>query len=451
MGSTVTETVMGGGTWTLQLRDETPQWIRELIDPRTSLGGYASFAVTPSAMPAMPTLLPNDGQGWYSIASSAAYLGMVIAQDGDSLTGEGAASWMGRPTGIGARHLNGESSISSYSSMLSCLRAIVADGLTSSTVRTLRVDSPTNPTWWGPAATATGVSFFRRDATGGRTRRGDLGEFLRWVNSVYAALTAANPSYPWDPMRVVEWRITPYDDTRPYATSAGRTHWLLVDERRELYAPWLIAGTTIPAWVLDDGGVTDVGRRVIGGDVTASRSVDEWTSRWMTNLPGDAGFGDVTANHSRGHWSGEPIEMVGQRGEQVPSGSGVAITGNSIAGMRLLSQRESTKLTARVPGRTVPWMVPVGADLAVLSAKAAPYDEPASGFWQWRDAHPVPSSARRIVECRWGIPSGAGVWVVMHPVGGNPLVINLSPWFVPDDSPAELTLGQPRVSPDYLA
>lgn len=444
MPSQVTEAVMGAGTWRLDLGDSGGPW-RERLDPLVADAGFATLVVLPSRPPWHP--VARQPANLAALWRDAVYLGMLTARSASELSGEGIASWMGRPNGIGPRFLtpSGGVDVSTFASMLTLVRTCVGDDIFVPPPASLRVSAPTNPTWW--FAAGAGVMVLERRMT--RTMRGDLDEFTRWMGARYTQSFPAT----WSPTQLVEWRVVPWSTSAAVPGPFG----LHVDERRELYAPWRIGGvaTAPPQWVVSDE--LDAGQPfVVAADIETGTHVDDFVTRWWTNpsQQGTAQFGDVAGSTAYRHWADAgPVVMVGSADETVPT-TPPAVPANAVAGRRWQEARSrGVTMSARCEGRAIPWQVPVGADVAVdtsalrdLAGLTAP---------RWVGGRQILPVERRIDQATWGIPSGAGVFLVLSANGAASgdgfSIVDLSDAFVPDDSPVQVTLGDPRRRPDYLS
>lgn len=443
MASVVTEAVMGAGTWALDLDAADGPW-RSRLDPLVADAGYATLAVLPSRPPWAP--VARQVTNLDTIYANAVYLGMLTHRDDSTLRGEGIASWMGRPNGIGPRvYAAGGVSTSTFMSMLQLVRTCVGDDIFAPPPQSLRVAAPVNTTWW--AAAGGGLMLLERRMA--RTYRQDLEEFVRWMGARYTQAFAAS----WSPMQLVEWRVVPWSTSAAVPGAFG----LHVDERRQLYAPWRIGGvaTAPPQWVVSDD--TDAASPyTITAEIETGTHLDDYATRWWTNpaQQGTAQFGDVAGSTNYRHWADlGPVVMVGSGDETVPT-TPPAVPANAVAGRRWQeAQTRGVTMSARCAGRAVPWRVPVGADVAVdtvalrdLSGATAP---------RWIDGRQILPVERRIDQATWGIPTGAGVYLVLSangaPSGDGFSIVDLSDAFVPDDSPAQVTLGDPRKRPDYLS
>lgn len=443
MASTVTEAVMGAGTWSLDLEAADGPW-RSRLDPLVRDAGYATLVVLPSRPAWNP--VARQVTNLDTIWNNAVYLGMLTHADGSTLRGEGIASWMGRPNGIGPRvYAAGGVSVTTFASMLQLVRTCVGDDIFTPPPQSLRVSAPNQPTWWAAA----GGGLMLLDRRMSRTYRGDLDEFIRWMGARY---TQAFPA-SWSPMQMVEWRVVPWSTTAA-VPGAFAVH---VDERRELYAPWRVGGvaTATPQWIVSDESDA-ASPYTISAKIEVGTHLDDYATRWWTNpaQQGTAQFGDVAGSTNYRHWADAgPVVMVGSGDETVPT-TAPAIPANAVAGRRWQeAQARGVTMTAQCEGRVLPWQVPVGADVGVdtsrlkeLSGLTAPI---------WRDGRQILPVERRIDQATWGIPTGAGVYLVLSANGAASgdgfSIVDLSDAFVPDNSPVQVTLGDPRKRPDYLS
>ena len=440
MGSQVTEQVMGAGTWTVDLGDSDGPW-RSRLDPLVADAGYATLVVLPSRPPWHP--VARQVTNLDTIFRSAVYLGMLTTADDSTLRGEGIAAWMGRPNGIGPRvYAAGGVSSTSYVSMLQLVRDMLGDNVFTPPPQTLRVEAPTQPSWWAAA----GGGVFRAERRMDRTYRGDLDEFVRWAGGRYAA------SFPLtlNAQELVEWRVVPWSTGAAVPGAFG----VVVDERRTIYSAWRLAGSGAPLWVVSDD--LDPGDPfVVRAELDITTSVEDYATRWWTNpaQQGTAQFGDATRPTNYRHWSdGSAAVMIASGDETVPPAP-AALNANDIAVSRIATAVASSTITARCDGRALPWRVPVGADVALdsrLVSTAATGVAP-----RWVSGRQILPVGRRIEQATWGIPSGAGVYLVLSANGAASgdgySLVDLSDAFVPDDQPVAATLGEPRKLPDYLS
>lgn len=90
----ITETLMDGGPWTVDLVDDVPRWVLEDIDVRTRL--WASIVITPQHID------PAD-VSQADLLALARYSGVFLGMGADrrSLTGDGLIWWLGENGGDG--------------------------------------------------------------------------------------------------------------------------------------------------------------------------------------------------------------------------------------------------------------------------------------------------------------------------------------------------------------
>jgi hypothetical protein len=369
----VTEVKQALGTWSLQLRPETP---REILDA-IAANPFGHVAVLPGRI---DPAAAGDG-----LLSAARYVGVYrhrrATEDGHELSGAGMAFWLGDEDGKGAVLTTAVSSASaSFSTAVTAL--IPTDRLTVGTLYAI----PGSGTW-----TNTAQYVSNRDA-----------------------LTYVTDSYSTDTVPV-SWRVNGNG-----TVDAGRDSDLFITTPRALL-------------VRKDGSAgRELAVQGLSGTLETEQDVEDYTTRVVLLAEGD-GSSTVTASASAAspyfNLKGNPVVITRLVSEYETSG-GNAASRAQLQLNRFTTPRKAVNLSTEE--FDVKGTFSVGDTIMVYDPDTGFVDPTRETTWK---GQPINPAALSVTELTWPIPvgwtvafrTGTGTWLDLSryyvPEGGSTTVV----------------------------